>query len=232
MIRPSLEVSGQDVLGKAIAEIAGRIEDPTDLHAIAGHVWVFQEMPLVFREQGPGWQRPKFRMGQRLLDTGRLRNSWAYRADARDVVVGTAVRYAKLQQEGGTVRPTHGKWLLRPLSPPLSITEARAFPVGKAAIQAKYPGSKFFLGPEGPGIYRKTGRIAYGAKSRKGHMAWERIAAAMHSSTIPATPMAKKTDRLLAKVAKGWVLWIAKAQGQRPIAEGNPDVGPRGGQQR
>lgn len=230
MIRMFAAISGTEAVSKAIDEISSRTADFTTLHSIAGHVWVYQELPLVFREQGPGWRRPMFRAGQRLRDTGRLQASWAYKADAADVKVGTNVRYAATHQFGAVIRP-HGRWLLRPLSPPLSISEARAFPSGKAAIQARYPKS-FFLarGPEGPGIYRQTSRVAYTVRTRVAHHAIERIAAAMRSVKIDASPMAKKTPRLLDKIARNWVLWIASGAGKQPPAAGTPDAGPRGGQ--
>lgn len=61
---------------------------------------------------GSSWPPLKVRQGQPLLDTGRLRNSISGRANgATSFVVGTNVKYAKLQNFGGTVVPKSGKAL-------------------------------------------------------------------------------------------------------------------------
>lgn len=49
--------------------------------------------------------------GQTLSDTGRLRRSFTYQANARGFVVGTNVRYAAIHQYGGTIRPKRAKYL-------------------------------------------------------------------------------------------------------------------------
>lgn len=232
MIGMSVDVSGREALERGLREISTRVSDQGSLHAIAGHVWVFQELPRVFREKGPGWARPKRRIGSPLQDTGRMRDSWAYSANDQDVRIGTKVRYAGVHQGGRVITPRSGrKFLLIPLSPPLSITEVRAWPLGKAAIAARYPGSFFLIkGPEGPGIYRKTSRTAFTVGSRVRHVVIERIAAAVRSVKIDSRPMAKKSDRLLRSIGKAWVLWIARGEGMYPASDGTPDSGPRGGQ--
>lgn len=142
-------------------------------HAMIGHRMALTRIPLALRTNPDGWPAPKsfpraYRGGgQPLRDSGRLARAIGYKATAQNVTIGTNVIYAKILQKGGTITPRNAKWLIMPLAPPLSISEVRAFPRGKSAIQARYPGS-FWLtkGPEGPGIYR-TIRGKAGTKSRK-----------------------------------------------------------------
>lgn len=53
---------------------------------------------------GTRWAPLKFRSGQPLRDTGRLRNSIDYRASRDEVIVGTNVCYAIVHQFGATIR--------------------------------------------------------------------------------------------------------------------------------
>lgn len=133
------------------------------LLAAIGHRMALSLVPRgladnIGRWPGPsGWPRAYRAGGRALLDTGRLRQSIAYRSSASNVVIGTAVPYGRLLNEGGTIRPKRGKYLSFPLSPPLTRGQVRAFPRGKDAIRGAYPKS-FFLkkGPEGPGVYRPS----------------------------------------------------------------------------
>lgn len=243
-------VSGDKELGKQFRDISARVRDKRTLHAIAGHKWVFEEIPKVFQESGPGWPPPLRRIGAPLQDTGRLRASWAYNATDADVRIGTNVRYSVTHQEGRVIRPRAGKkFLLIPLSPPLSSTEARSWPIGKAAIQARYPGSFFLLkGPDGPGIYRKKngagwkvkhfasghrfkGAIGWMRTKTKEHGTIERIAAARRVVKIKPRIVAKASDRVIRSIESSWGAWIVFGKGQvRTYAAGTPDAGPRKGQ--
>jgi phage virion morphogenesis protein len=53
---------------------------------------------------GSRWAPLRFRSGQPLRDTGRLRNSIDYRASRDEVIVGTNVCYAIVHQFGATIR--------------------------------------------------------------------------------------------------------------------------------
>ncbi len=61
---------------------------------------------------GNPWPPLKVRQGQPLLDTGRLRNSISGRPNgAVSFVVGTNVKYARLQNFGGTITAKKAKYL-------------------------------------------------------------------------------------------------------------------------
>lgn len=61
---------------------------------------------------GGAWKPLKFRSGQPLRDTGRLRNSISYRASSAEVEVGTNVRYAAVHQFGAVIKPVNKKMLV------------------------------------------------------------------------------------------------------------------------
>jgi phage gpG-like protein len=54
---------------------------------------------------GRAWLPLRFRSGQPLLDTGRLRSSITYVATSQFVEVGTNVRYARTHQFGAVIKP-------------------------------------------------------------------------------------------------------------------------------
>ena len=58
---------------------------------------------------GDKWQSLKYRSGQPLSDTGRLRNSISYEVQGDALVVGTNVCYAIVHQFGATVEATGKK---------------------------------------------------------------------------------------------------------------------------
>ena len=151
-------LSGHGPLQSHLAVLVARAKDRRDILASVGHRMAFTHVPLGLRQNIGGWPVPR-RGGAPLLDTGRMANAIAYRATESNVTVGTNAPYSRALQWGAVIRPKSGRYLNVPLSPPLSRTAARAFPVGKQNIRAKYPGS-FGLakGPEGPGIYLRRGK--------------------------------------------------------------------------
>lgn len=157
------------------------------LHGIAGHRMVNTEIPRTFREGGPGWPPITHRSGRPLLDTGTLARSITYRADAREVAIGSNLRQAHLMNEGGVVTPTRAKFLTIPLSPPLTSTQRRV------AKPSDFPKAFVLMkGPEGPGIYRKKGRRI------------ERIFAFARKVRIKARPFLRWTEANLASIARLW----------------------------
>ena len=199
------------------------------------------------------WARSYRAGGQALRDTKRLSNSIAYQADARGTDIGTNVPYAKALNRGMTILPKK-QWLLIPLSPPLSQSENRAWPRGKAAIQARYPGS-FFLahgdqanGFEGPGIYRKTGawtstrfrskggRRLHSAtpRYRGGSKRITRIAAAVRSIKLRKYGFLQWRPVWAKDLARRYAIWYTAPTGGGaavpvPARGGNPDAGAKGG---
>ena len=202
-----------------------------------------------------GWPRAYRRGGQPLRDTKRLSNSIAYRATSQGVAIGTNVPYARILNRGGTITPK-GRFLLLPLSPPLSQSEVRAWPRGKAAIQSRYPGSFFLMhgrpedGFEGPGIYRKTARIVGSVRrsyvkesailfgetlvrkrSAIRRRGVERIAAAVRRVRIKPYGYLQWRPAWVRDVAQRYAQWFfdPKLANRVPVTGGNPDVGRRGG---
>jgi phage gpG-like protein len=213
------------------------------LLAAIGQRVALRHMPATIRENRPGWAKPSpyYRAwrsgGQPLVDTGRLVNSWAWRATQNDVHVFTAVRYARQLDKGGTIRP-RGRFLLIPQSPPLRMTEARGWPHGRSAIAARYPGSFFlFHGPEGPGIYRKSRiRTASNLRTRTARyqartLGVERIAAAVRQVRQKGYHFGHWRSEWMPDLLDiaGRFLITGKGVGASATG-GNPDKGARGGQ--
>lgn len=107
---------------------------------------------------GSRWLPLKIRKGQPLRDTGRLRNSIEYDADDDQVEVGTNIKYAKIHQFGGEVKPKKGQYLKFPGS------NGRSVFVKKVVIPARP-----FLGIK-PRQIRKINRAlsAWAEKSLNG----------------------------------------------------------------
>jgi len=179
---------------------------------IAGRHMVSTEVPRVFRENGPGWARPKYRRGEPLKDTGVLKNSIAYRVQGDDVRIGTPLVYARAQQEGATIRPVRRQWLAIPLSPPLTTSERRT------KTPRDFHGAFVLIhGPEGPGLYRKSGvarsvslktrRTSY----RSGTLGIERIFAFVKSVEIKPRPFLRWTPRAILGIKNLWEAYVRRA---------------------
>lgn len=172
-----------------------------------GRHMVSEEIPTIFAEGGPGWPPPKYRSGQALMDTGKLRDSISFRTTDRTLIVGTHTVYGGIHQRGGTITPGPGKkFLAIPLSPPLTVSERRAG--NPRAFPAAFVLMK---GPEGPGIYRysrvaksvnlTSRKTSYQGKSR----GIERIFALVRSVKVPKRQYLKWTDRALGKIRALWL---------------------------
>jgi len=83
----------------------------------------FTSAPKRFAASGPGWAAVA-RGGQPLRDTGRLASSLVYQVTGSDVVVGSPLVYSRIQNRGGVIRPTRGRYLAVPL-PTLTVSERR-----------------------------------------------------------------------------------------------------------
>ena len=250
-------VAGDQQVTAELRGIVQRCQPPQRGRMLAaiGQRVALRHMPATIRENRLGWPRPSSRYrawrsaGQPLVDTARFVNSWAWRATQSDVRIWTGVRYADQLDRGGVIRP-RGRFLLIALSPPLTMTEARGWPRGRSAIAARYPGSFFlFHGPEGPGIYRKAGRVIghvlrshtvrrgfddvkVGRRSAVRSFGVERIAAARRQINQRGYHFGHWRQEWmpdLLQIAGHFVV-----SGQLPTAAaatgGNPDRGPRGGQ--
>ncbi|HQP89207.1 MAG TPA: hypothetical protein PLL76_23360 [Thermoanaerobaculia bacterium] len=251
------KVSGDKQVLAALQELSKRAGPPGRgrLLAAIGQRVALRHMPATIRENRLGWPNPSARFrswrtgGRPIVDTGRLVNSWAWRASQSNVRIWTAVKYAYQLDKGGPIRPS-GKFLLIPLSPPLKMTEARGWPRGRSAIQARYPGSFFlFHGPEGPGIYRKSRvRTGFTYKMKQGADGVFRVANFRHTYAartlgIERIAAARRQINQRGYHFGNWrqewmpdLISIARhflGTGQLPPAPasgGNPDKGPRGGQ--
>ena len=77
----------------------------------------------------PSSNRKNFK-GQKkttLFDSGRLYRSITYKISGDKIIVGTNVKYAKIQQEGGVIKPKNKKWLTIPLTPAAKAKRAPDF---------------------------------------------------------------------------------------------------------
>lgn len=246
MIALTARVAGEKQVTETLRGIVQRTSPPGRgrLLAAIGQRVANRHMPATIRENRLGWPRPSSHYrawrqgGQPLVDTARFVNSWAWRATQSDVHVWTAVRYAYQLDKGGTIRP-RGRFLLIPLSPPLSMTEARGWTRGQAAIAARYPGSFFlFHGPEGPGIYRKS-RVRTGSnlRSRTARYAGrtkgiERIAAARRQINQKGYHFGHWRQEWMPDLINVAALFVTRGQlaGAAAASGGKADRGPRGGQ--
>ena len=245
MIAIGARVTGDKQVISTLNGIVQRAQPPGRGRLLAGvgQRVALRHMPATIRENRLGWPRPSshyraWRQGrQPIVDTGRLVNSWAWRATQSNVRIWTAVRYSRQLDEGGVIRP-RGKFLLIPLSPPLKMTEARGWPRGKSAIQARYPGSFFlFHGPEGPGIYRKSRtRIGSNLSSRTakyvgGTKGIERIAAARRQINQKGYHFGHWRQEWMPDLIDVSTQILIHGRGPNaPATGGKDDRGPRGGQ--
>ena len=238
-------VAGDKQILSTLNGIVQRAQPPGRGRMLAGvgQRVALRHMPATIRENRLGWPRPSshFRAwrqgGQPIVDTGRLVNSWAWRATQSNVRIWTAVKYARQLDRGGVIRP-RGKFLLIPLSPPLKMTEARGWPHGRSAIQARYPRSFFLLrGPEGPGIYRKS-RIRTGSNLRSrtakyvgGTEGIERIAAARRQINQRGYHFGHWRQEWMPDLIDVSTQILIHGRGPNaPATGGKDDRGPRGGQ--
>ena len=111
-----IEVDDKELRG-ALARLAGLGEDLSRPLRDVGQYLVTETNLRFETERGPGglpWKesgRALAQGGQTLSDSGRLKQSVTLRVGARDVQVGTNVRYAAIHQFGGTIRAKTSKGL-------------------------------------------------------------------------------------------------------------------------
>lgn len=212
-----VKVVVKDGASPSLKKLLANAKDKQAFLSRAGKYMVATEVPRVFRQGGPpgqAWAPPKMRRGKPLRDTGLLLGSIAWRANTKDVVIGTQKRYAPTHQYGATIVPGAGKkWLAIPLSPPLSEAQRQT------AKPRDFAGAFVLIsGPEGPGLYRKAkgAVIASDLKSggaskyskRGGAKGIERIFAFVRSVKIPKRPFLVWTQRSLADIEKLWVAML------------------------
>lgn len=226
-------ISGSDKAMQALTELLGRVKNRGAALAKLGKRYVGDEIPAIFSEGGPPGQKwPRVirdgRSADPLMDVGTLQKSVQWQATDVQLTVGVpsaspAGKYARLHQlgspSGGTV-PTSSKWLLIPLSPPLTPSQRRAVS-RRGGFKAVFPDAFFlFKGPEGPGLYLKTRRAVVGytrgaGKPKKiygkgpGIM---RIAAARKSVKIKPRPFLVWTQRFLEKGVQLLTKWLAEGK--------------------
>ena len=153
----AIQVSGVDPVARRLLALANDARGGGAGRRLtaAGRYMTLTEVPRTFetsgRQIGENWPRPGGwrASGQPLLDTGRLRKSIGYQVSTTDVSIGTNVVYARIHQEGGTIRPVNRRFLAIPQVPPLSVSDARV------KKPRDFPGTFVLMkGPDGPGIYR------------------------------------------------------------------------------
>src|ERR1035438_10053861 len=100
-----------------LEQISDRAKNIPALMDAAGTYMVNTEVPLIFRDQGPGWL-PTLRStrsgGQILRDTGALAGSMEYTVNGNTLTVFTNLKYAPVHQYGATITAKGGKFLAIP----------------------------------------------------------------------------------------------------------------------
>lgn len=65
--------------------------------------------------------------GTTLVGSGRLANSISYQISNKTIVVGTNLKYARIQHEGGLIKPKKAQYLAIPLSKDAKVKRPREF---------------------------------------------------------------------------------------------------------
>ena len=81
--------------------------------------------------------------GTTLVRSAKLINSLTYRGEGNQVLIGTNLAYARIQHEGGTIRPKSARFLAIPLCPAAAARKPRDFTdtfIAKGVIFQKQPG--------------------------------------------------------------------------------------------
>ncbi len=170
-------------------------EDMSAFWETAGSFMV-RSIANTFRMGGnPKWSasgRASAEGGRTLLLSNRLRNSIAFNAGRGDVFIGTNVGYARLQNEGGIVKPVKAKALAIPLHKEARKAAANVKSVreieglwildrkGKAPLLCKTKGER---------TSKKTGAVSL--KSKVSIEPWFVL---LKSVKVPARPFLRVTD--------------------------------------
>lgn len=120
-----IEVTGLAELSAGLAATATRAKDKQKLFDVAGKYMTRTEIPMIFRQEGPGWPKGNS-PGKTLQKTGRLRNSVDYIATQEDLTIGTTIIYGGVHQEGKTIKVRNVNWLTIPANS-LSDSERKNF---------------------------------------------------------------------------------------------------------
>jgi phage gpG-like protein len=183
----TVELRGSQAVDARLERVIGAVKDRAAFYARVGRRYVNTEIPLIFRQSGPGWPPLRMRRGQPLLDRHLLERSIVWKVRGDDLVVGTPHPAGKTHNQGMTIRPKKANgWLMIPLVPPLTESQRVMNP-------RDFHGAFFlFKGPEGPGLYRKSQtatafdiRSRGASKRRAGTRGIERIFAGRKSVRIP-----------------------------------------------
>jgi phage gpG-like protein len=153
--------------------------------------------------------------GQPLMDAGTLHRSIAATVTPGRVVVGVAGpanAYARAQQEGYTVLPTHNKFAWVPGGPYLNIPMVKGPSKRRAFTLKDYPGWRAMILKDQPGL----GWVAAIKKGKK----WEPIAALRKRVKLKARPFLFWSVPLVADIRKMLDVYI-KARLTRPTGGGN-----------
>jgi phage gpG-like protein len=99
-------------------QMRGALTDMNGPLAKVGEFVSLKWMPELFRSTGKGAWPAVMRGGEPLLDTGTLLRAftWGFGNDGKSVIVGNPMKYAALQNFGGTVTAKSGKFLAIPIA--------------------------------------------------------------------------------------------------------------------
>jgi len=190
----SLTVDIKDLakLRADLSKVADRVKDKSTLLDAAGKYMVNTEIPLIFREQGPGWPTSR-RGGQVLRDTGALAASITYSVSGNTVTIGSKLPYAPIHQYGGVIK-AKGKFLAIP-DDSLSRAEKKNFNLSSWRNTWVKPSANGYT------VYQKGARDQVRV-----------IAHLVPSVDIPQRQFLKFTDRALNAISSRWQKLAFKGQ--------------------
>lgn len=109
-MKPVVHINSTEV-DAAFRHLQDLARDPREALDAVGRV-VKSKVQLGFHNStdpyGQPWAPLKTRAGAPLRDKGHLMNSFDYRVEGNSVVIGTNLSYARVHQDGATIRPKGG----------------------------------------------------------------------------------------------------------------------------
>jgi phage gpG-like protein len=177
------------------------------LEVVARYVTI-DWMPALFSSSGLGTWPAVARGGPPLLDSGILSRAfnWSLGIDRTSVVIQNPMKYAKLQNFGGTVTAKSGKYLAIPL-PTLSKTDRHKSPREfKNTFFAKSRNGNLILFEK-----TDTARLNFQGKRKKAEGGIRPLFVMKESVTIKARPFMKWYDAMKVEAYRRASEAIAKA---------------------
>ncbi len=187
----SVDLKQLQKLRADLAKVSTKVKDKKSLLDAAGKYMTLTEIPLIFREEGPGWAKNR-RGGKILRDTGALASSVVYSIDGNTLTVGSKLPYANANNYGMHITPK-GKFLAIP-DERLSRKERTNFRLSNWRDTFIKPTTNGYT------VYQRTGNR--GTPRIIAHL--------VPSVDIPKREFLKWTPRAMSAIANRWLKLIMK----------------------